>query len=244
MDLGLQGKVALVTGAGSPIGFGRAIALTLAQEGCDIVVNDIDLEGAKHTSAEVEASGRKAMALKADVSNRAEVNEMVKAALERFGRIDILVNNAGACSPPKPFLEMTEAEWHADINSNLNGVLNCTAAVLPQMIERRSGKIINISSGAGIEGGAITPVYAAAKAGVIAFTKSIAQGAAPSGINVNNVAPGVANTGFARQAPPGMLERFATNIPLGRLTEPRDIANMVAFLLRMSPAISWGRPSV
>jgi 3-oxoacyl-[acyl-carrier protein] reductase len=230
MDLGLKGKVAIVTGAGSQIGFGRAIALTLAKDGCDIVVADIDLEGARQTSADVEALGRKAIAVKADVSKGAEVKEMVKAALEKFGKIDILVNNAGACTPPKPFLEMTEAEWDADVNINLKGVLYCTRAVLPHMIERKYGKIINTSSGAGIEGGAITPVYAAAKAGIIAFTKSIAKDVASSGINVNSIAPGIANTGFARQAPPGMLDSFAKNIPLGRLTEPQDIANTVAFL--------------
>ncbi len=230
MDLGLEGKVALVTGAGSQIGFGKAIVLALAKDGCDIVVADIDLEGAKKTAADVESLGRKALAVKADVSNGTEVKDMVKAALDKFGKIDILVNNAGACTPPKPFLEMTEAEWDSDININLKGVLNCTNAVLPSMIERKYGKIINTSSGAGIEGGAITPVYAAAKAGVIAFTKSIARDVASSGINVNSIAPGVANTGFARQAPPGMLQNFAKNIPLGRLTEPRDIANTVVFL--------------
>ncbi len=230
MESGLEGKVALVTGAGSQIGFGKAIALTLAKDGCDVVVADIDLEGAKQTSAEIEALGRKSIAVKADVSGSTEVKDMVKAALEQFGRIDILVNNAGACTPPKPFLEMTEAECDADININLKGVMNCTRAVLSGMIERKYGKIINISSGAGIEGGDITPVYAAAKAGVIAFTKSIAKGVASSGINVNSVAPGLANTGFARQAPPGMLDGFAKNIPLGRLTEPQDIANTVVFL--------------
>lgn len=230
MDLGLKGKAALVTGAGSQIGFGKAIALTLAKDGCDIIVNDIDLKGAQQTAAEVEASGRKAMAIKADVTKSAEVKDMVKAVLERFGKIDILVNNAGACTPPKPFLEMTEAEWDKDININLRGVLNCSKAVLPHMIERKYGKIVSITSGAGINGGFNTAVYAAAKAGVIAFTMAIAKEVAPSGINANCVSPGPAITGFARNAPPGMLERFAKTVSIGRLTEPQDIANTVAFL--------------
>src|SRR5512137_785240 len=230
MELGLASKVALVTGAGSQIGFGRTIALTLAKDGCDVVVADVDLDGAKQTAAEIKALGRQAMAVKADVSRSAAVAEMAKLAIRRFGRVDILVNNAGACTPPKQFLEMTEAECDRDIDVNLKGVMNCTRAVLPGMLERRSGRIVNISSGAGIEGGAITPVYAAAKAGVIAFTKSIAKAVAASGVNVNSVAPGLANTGFARQAPPGMLDSFQKNIPLGRLTTPQDIANTVAFL--------------
>ena len=224
------GRVAIVTGAGSQIGFGRAIALALARSGCDIVVSDIDLEGAGQTAIEIESMGRKAMSVKTDVSRNTEAMAMAAAALDRFGRIDILVNNAGACTPPKQFLDMTEDECDRDIDVNLKGVMNCTRAVLPHMLKSRYGKIVNISSGAGIEGGAITPVYAAAKAGVIAFTKSIAKAVASDGVNVNSVAPGLANTGFARQAPPGMLEGFKKHIPLGRLTEPQDVANTVAFL--------------
>jgi len=230
MDLGLEGKVALVTGAGSQIGFGKAIALTLAKEGCDIVAADIDLDGAKQTAAEVEALGRKAIALKADVTKSTEANEAVKATIDKFGKIDILVNNAGGCTPPKPFLEMTEADWDFDINVNLRGVLNFTRAVLPSMVERRYGKIINITSGAGIDGGMNTTIYAAAKAGIIAFSKGVAKEAARSGINVNLVSPGPANTGFARNAPPGMLDRFVKMVPIGRITEAQDIANAVTFL--------------
>lgn len=231
MDFGLEGKKAIVTGAGSPIGFGRTIALTLAKAGCDVLAADIDLEGAKNTVREIEALGRQAAAVKADVSNNTEVKAMAEAALSKFGRIDILVNNAGACTPPKQFLEMTEAECDADININLKGTMNCTRAVLPQMLRQKYGKIVNIASGAAIEGGAITPVYAAAKAGVMAFTKSIAKATAAQGINVNSVSPGLANTGFAKQAPPGMLDNFKKGIPLGRLTEPQDIANTIAFLV-------------
>ncbi|MCX7911352.1 MAG: SDR family oxidoreductase [Dehalococcoidales bacterium] len=230
MDLGLKNRVAIVTGAGSQIGFGRAIALTLAREGCHVAVSDVDLNGAKETARDVEAAGVKALALKADVTRYDDVVAMVEATLAKFRKIDILVNNAGVCTPPKPFLKMTDEEWNRDIAVNLNGTMYCTRAVLPHMIENNYGKIVNITSGAGIHGGFYTNAYAAAKAGVIAFTKGIAKEAAPHKINVNCVSPGVANTGFARQAPPGMLERVVKTIPIGRLTEPQDIANAVVFL--------------
>jgi 3-oxoacyl-[acyl-carrier protein] reductase len=230
MDLGLKDKVALVTGAGSQIGFGKGIALTLAREGCDIIVNDVDSEGAEKTAAEVKSLGRKAIAIKADVSSSAEVNDMVKTALKQFGKIDILVNNAGVCTPPKPFIEMTEEECDRDINVNLNGVLNCTRAVLSHMISRKSGKIISISSDAAKMGGANIAVYGAAKAGIMVFSKGLAAEVAASGINVNAIAPGPGDTGFALHAPPGFLKKVTAMIPLGRTTTPQDIANMIAFL--------------
>jgi NAD(P)-dependent dehydrogenase (short-subunit alcohol dehydrogenase family) len=232
MDLGLKDKVALVTGTGSQMGMGKAIALTLAREGCDIIAADVDLEGAKKTAAEVEALGRRAIAVEADVSNGGQVKEMVKTALAQFGRIDILVNNAGAISGPKTFMELTEADWDNDININYRGVLNCTRAVLDQMISRKSGKIVSISSIGARTGSAIAPVYNGAKAAIIAFTKSLAASVAASGINVNCIAPGLAYTGFGGGAPPpGALERMKEIIPVKRLTETQDIANAVAFLV-------------
>ncbi len=231
MDLGLKGKVALITGAGSQIGFGKTIALSLAKEGCDIIVADIDLEGARQTSAEVEALGRKALAIKTDVISGTDWDDTVKEALDKFGKIDILVNNAGGCTPPRPFLDMTDADWDFDINLNLRGVRNGTMAVLPYMIERKSGKIVNITSGAGIHGGMFTSGYSAAKAGVIGFTKAVSSEAAPSGINVNCVSPGVADTGFAKNAPPGLIENFPKTLPIRRLTTTQDVANAVVFLV-------------
>jgi 3-oxoacyl-[acyl-carrier protein] reductase len=230
MDLGLKGKVALVTGAGSQIGFGKAIALLLASEGCDVVINDIDLEGAEKTAAEVEAMGRKSMAIKGDVTSGADWENMVKKVLDKFGRIDILVNNAGGCTPPKPFLQMTDKDWDFDIDVNLRSTRNGTVAVLPHMIKQRSGKIVNITSGAGMHGGMHTSGYAAAKAGIIGFSMGVAKEAAPEGININCVSPGVANTGFAKNAPPGMIENFSKTLPIKRLTTPQDIANAVVFL--------------
>jgi NAD(P)-dependent dehydrogenase (short-subunit alcohol dehydrogenase family) len=230
MDLGLKDKVALVTGAGSQIGFGKAIALQLAKEGCDVVVNDIDLEGAQKTAVEVEKLGRKSLAIKGDVTSVADWEVMVKKIIDKFGRIDILVNNAGGCTPPQPFLQMTDKDWDFDINVNLKSTRNGTKTVLPLMIKQKSGKIVNITSGAGINGGMFTAGYSAAKAGVIAFSMGVAKEAAPEGININCVSPGPANTGFAKNAPPGMLENFPKNLPIRRLTTTQDVANAVTFL--------------
>ena len=229
MDLGLQGKVALVTGAGSQIGFGKAIALTLAKEGCDVVVNALHIEGAQKTANEIIALGRKSLAIQADISKSAEVEAMVQRTLKEFGKIDILVNNAGAASPPKPFIETTEAEWDRNIDVNLKGMLNCTKAVLAHMISRKQGKIINISSLAGKTGGPDTTVYGAAKAGEMSFTKGLATEVAALGINVNCVAPGVGLTNFVRNAPPGALDGLIEKTPLKRTTTPEDIAAAVAF---------------
>jgi NAD(P)-dependent dehydrogenase (short-subunit alcohol dehydrogenase family) len=232
MDLGLKGKVALVTGAGSQIGFGKGIALVLAQEGCDIIATDIDLEGAKKTAAEVEALGRKAIALKADVTSYAEVSDMAKAGLEKFGKIDILVNNAGGATPLKFFVNTTEADWAQDIDINYKGTLHCTHVVLPQMLERKSGKIINISSIAATSATPQSSSYAAAKAAVLHFSRVLAAEVGPSGINVNVMLPDIADTGFfiAAKAPPeimGMLEEMAA---AGTITTPQDIGKAVAYL--------------
>jgi 2-hydroxycyclohexanecarboxyl-CoA dehydrogenase len=231
MDLELKGKVAIVTGAGSQKGFGKGIVLTLAREGCHVVATDKDLEGAKQTAAEVQALGGSAMAARADVTRSAEVNEMVQAALRRFGKVDILVNNAGVGSTPKPFIEKTEEDWDNDININLRGVLICTKAVLGQMLARKSGKIINIASGAGLTGLAGRSIYSAAKGGVVAFTKALAKEVAAYGINVNCLTPGIGETNFAlaSNAPPEFMKKVVATIPLGRAATPQDVANAVAF---------------
>jgi NAD(P)-dependent dehydrogenase (short-subunit alcohol dehydrogenase family) len=231
MELGLKGKVALVTGAGSPIGFGREIALTLAREGCDIIANDINLEEVEQAAAEVTSLGCKALAVKADVTNSAEVHDMVERAQNKFGNIDILVNNAGAAFATGPFSEQNEEDWGKDFNLNLKAFFICTKAVLPQMLERQWGKIINISSGTAKCGGPNYEAYAACKSGIGGFSKSLALAVATSGINVNCIAPGCAVTNFVGgNMSPGLQAMIDTKVPQKRPTTPRDIANMVAFL--------------
>ena len=136
MNIDLKGKVALVTGGGSPVGFGKGICLVLAGAGCDVIVNDIDLAGARQTASEVEALGVKALAIKADVTKIPEVKAMVQQALEVFGKIDILVNNAGRATSPMPFVSTPEENWEKVINLNIYGVFHVTKAVLPGMIAR------------------------------------------------------------------------------------------------------------
>jgi NAD(P)-dependent dehydrogenase (short-subunit alcohol dehydrogenase family) len=219
MELGLKDKVALVTGAGSRVGFGRGIALKLAEHGCDIIANDVDLEGARQTAAEVERLGRRAVAIKADVTRAAEVKAMVKQALDGFGRIDILVNNAGRTTGPMPFWETPEENWEIVFNLNVYGVFHCTKAVLPQMLERKNGKIINIASGAGISGSPRFIHYGASKAAIIAFTRGLSKEVIGYGINVNAV-----------NFPGGELERAVATVPTKRSTTPEDVGNMVAYL--------------
>jgi 3-oxoacyl-[acyl-carrier protein] reductase len=231
MDLKLKNKVALVTGAGSQKGFGKAIALALAREGCDVIVCDIDQEGAKKTTAEIQKLGRKSMAMKMDITNSTEVKSVVREALRQFKVIDILVNNAGAISSIKQFIDKPESEWNRDIDLNLKGAMNCAYAVLPQMIERKSGKIVNISSIGATIGIPHTVAYASAKAGIIGFTKNLGVEVAPLGINVNSVAPGMALTNFGGGAPPpDLLEKSRATIPTRRINEPDDVANAVVFL--------------
>ena len=228
MDLQLKDKVALVTGAGSQIGYGKTIAVTLAEEGCDIVAADIDIDGVGQTVAAIEALGRKALAVKVDVTNRSEVDGMVKKALDNFGKIDILVNNAGASSQLRPFIEMTEEDWNYDIGINLYGQMRVARAVLPHMISRGYGRIINTSGGQGIPS---ISVYGAAKAGVVMFTQALAREVASKGVIVNAVGPGLGKTGLVYRAPEELLESGRQRSRLKRLCTPEDVAPLVAFLV-------------
>ena len=227
MNLQLKDKVALVTGAGSQIGYGKAIAVTLAEEGCHIIAADIDLAGAQQTAKQVEALGRKALAVKVDVTKQAEIDAMVAKAIKKFGKIDILVNNAGASSQLRPFMEMTEEDWNFDIQTNLYGQMRVARAVLPHMIARKYGRIINTSGGQGIPN---ISIYGAAKGGVVQFTKALAREVASQGVIVNAVGPGLGKTGLVYRAPQEFLESERRMSLLKRLCEPSDVAPVVAFL--------------
>ncbi len=227
MDLKLKGRVALVTGTGSQIGYGKAIALTLAGEGCDVISADIDLEGAKKTAAEIEKLGRKSMAVKVDVSNRSDVDKMVEAVIAKFGRIDILINNAGTSSVVQPFMQMTKADWDIDIGVNLYGQMNVAQAVIPHMAAKKYGRIVNCSGGQGIPN---ISIYGAAKGGIDQFTHALALEVAPMGIVVNAVLPGLGETGLVGTAPKEMLESMRQMSALKRLCTPQDVAWATAFL--------------
>jgi len=226
MDLKLRDKVALVTGTGSQVGYGRGIALTLAQEGCDIISADIDLNGASQTAVAVESTGRKALAVKVDVRNRAEVDEMVKQGLEKFNKIDILINNAGVSSQWKPFAEMNREDWDYDIGVNLYGQMNVAHAVLTHMLSRKSGRIINTSGGQGIPG---ISMYGAAKGAIVQWTRALAREVASSGIIVSVYSPGLGATGLTVNDPREM-ESMAKTMPMGRLCTPEDVGPLVAFM--------------
>ena len=227
MDLKLKDKVALVTGAGSPVGFGRAIALTLAEEGCRVACADLHLDWAEETAGLVRERGGEAIAVKVDVTDRAQVDAMVESVVQHFGRIDIVVNNAGASSEDKPFMEKTEADWDLDIKVNLYGQMHVAQAVIPYMAKQGYGRIINISGGQGVP---MISTYGAAKAGVEAFTHALALEVAPLGIIVNALMPGLADTGLTVRAPRELREGFVRASALKRLCTPEDVAPAVAFL--------------
>lgn len=227
----LAGKVALVTGAAQ--GIGKAIALLLAQNGADVVVSDINLEKANDTAKEVQTLGRKSLALKVDVAKLDDVEKMVEAVLAQFGQIDILVNNAGIARD-KLILRMTEEDWDAVLNINLKGTFNCTKAVVRHMSKQRSGKIVNIASVVGEMGNPGQANYAASKAGVIGFTKTIAREFAQRGINVNAIAPGYIETPMTDALPDKVKEELKRLIPMDRLGRPEDVAEAVLFLVSES----------
>ncbi|OGN94881.1 MAG: hypothetical protein A2Y89_01015 [Chloroflexi bacterium RBG_13_51_18] len=235
MDLKLKDKVAIVTGTGSQIGFGRGIALMLAKEGCYIISVDANLEGAKQTASDIRAPGRKVLAFKADITRRAEVDAVVNKVLSEFGRIDILVNCAGRASGLRPFVESNTEQWDMDIDINLRGTMNFTHAVLPHMLERKYGKIVNFSTHAahqptGLAGAAS---YVAAKAGTVMFSKTLAGEVGASGININIIAPGPGATNFHRVSgnDPRMAGIVEALAKAGKTTTPEDIAYTVAFLV-------------
>jgi 3-oxoacyl-[acyl-carrier protein] reductase len=224
----LKGKIALVTGAAQ--GIGKAVTLLLARHGADVIVADVNLEKAEETAREVQSLGQQSMAVKLDVTRLQDVEATIEAALQRFGKIDILINNAGIARD-KLILRMTEEDWDAVLAVNLKGTFNCTKVVIKHMSKQRSGKIVNIASVVGEMGNPGQANYAASKAGVIGFTKTIAREFAQRGINVNAIAPGYIQTPMTDALPEKAKEDLKRMIPMERLGQPEDVAQAVLFLV-------------
>lgn len=227
----LSGKTAIVTG--SRRGIGRAIALAMAREGANVVVSDISREDCQKVVGEIEKLGRKGLALKCDVSDSEDVEDMVKRTVTEFGRVDILVNNAGIMDF-KPFLELTDEEWDKTLNVNLKGQFLCARAAGRVMIKSKWGRIINIASissgGCGIAFPLIAH-YTASKGGVMALTEALAMELTPQGINVNAICPGAIDTDISKGVKEsGQLAQVLARIPKGRLGQPEEIANLAVFL--------------
>jgi 3-oxoacyl-[acyl-carrier protein] reductase len=224
----LSGRVAIVTGSGR--GIGRAIALKLAEDGATVVVNDIgSAEPVEGVAAEIRAMKRQSLAVLADVSSAPEVSKLVETTISKYGRLDILVNNAGIVRD-QLLVRMSEADWDRVIEVDLKGVFLCTAAVLKYMMKQRWGRIISITSVVGIAGNPGQANYAAAKAGVIGFTRTVAKEVASRGITVNAIAPGFIDTEMTQRLDEKRRQEIIGRIPAGCLGTPRDVAETVAFL--------------
>jgi len=237
----MKDRVAIVTGGGQ--GMGRAIALELAGKGAKICVADLNAETAGKVAEEIKALGIAAIAVKVDVTNLAQCEQMVKDTVAAFGCVDILVNNVG-WDKVEPFINSEPATWDRVIAINFIGPINCFKAVLPQMIERKYGKIVSIASDAGRVGSSGESVYSGTKGGVIAFSKTIAREMARYGINVNVVSPGPTDTPMFQAIAaenPALGEGLKKAIPLRRLAQPEDIAGAVAFFASDSASYITGQ---
>ena len=224
----LEGKVALVTGAGR--GIGKAIALRFAQEGANVASTDLALnEAVEESVKEIEALGVKVKAYASNAANFDETHEVVKQIVEDFGRIDVLVNNAGITKDGL-MMRMSEAQWDAVINVNLKSAFNFIHAVTPIMAKQRGGSIINMSSVVGVSGNAGQCNYSASKAGMIGLAKSIAKEMGPRGIRANCIAPGFIITEMTNQLSQEIKDQWAAQIPLRRGGTPEDVANVALFL--------------
>jgi NAD(P)-dependent dehydrogenase (short-subunit alcohol dehydrogenase family) len=230
MDLLLNDKVALVTGAGS--GIGASIAGTLAREGCVVCIADLRLMLAQKVQKDLKEEGYKAFSVQMDVSEAKQVDQVIRQVVNDYGRVDILVNNAGILKTGT-IMDSSVQDWEEVSRINLSSVLYCSKSVLPFMIEEKYGKIVNIASVSALRGGGAlgNTLYGATKAGVIAMTKGFARELAPMGINVNAIAPAVAETSMTKnKLTPELRGEIRERIPMGRLGEASDVANLAAFL--------------
>lgn len=236
--MSLQGKVAIVTGAAQ--GIGRAIAEALAHAGADIAVADLDPGRSADTVAAVEKIGRKALNIKVNVADANDTKAMAEHVIKTWGKIDILVNNAGITRDAL-LLRMKEEDWNLVLQVNLNGTFNCTKAVLQPMTKQRYGRIVNIASIVGAMGNVGQANYAASKAAVIGFTKTVAREYASRNVTVNAVAPGFIDTAMTQGLPAEVKEALQKQIPLARLGTPADIAAAVQFLVSDEAAYVTGQ---
>lgn len=224
----LKNHVAIVTGGAQ--GIGRAIVHRLSDEGAGVVVADMNYEAAQKTADEIEGKGGKALAIMVDVADGDSVAKLIEKTLTSLSKIDILINNAGI-TRDNLLIRLRDDDWDAVCNVNLKGVFLCTRAAAKVMMKQRSGRIINISSVVGLIGNPGQANYAAAKAGILGFTKTVARELAPRGITVNAVAPGFIETEMTKDLPQKAKDTFLNAIPLGRPGRPEDVAKTVAFLV-------------
>jgi 2-hydroxycyclohexanecarboxyl-CoA dehydrogenase len=231
---GASPRTALVTGGGR--GIGRAVAEGLAADGFSIVIADLRREESDEVATAITDAGGRALAVEADVANSASVAAAVKAAEDRFGHVDVLVNNAG-WDDLMPFLATDEAFWDRIIDINFKGPLRFTRLLLPGMVERRYGRIVNIGSDAGRVGSSLESVYSGAKGGIIAFTKTIAREVARSGVTANVVCPGPTDTPFmketmaAQENSDAVLKAMVKSVPMRRLAAPEEVASAVRYFV-------------
>jgi len=234
----LTGQVALITGASS--GIGRATAEALARAGVRVGVNyHKNQKGAAQAVETIQAAGGEGLAIHADVTQGDDVRTMVAAIRKKWGRLDVLVNNAGDLLARRTLADMTEEYWDQIMDLNLTSAFLCVQAVWEEMAARKSGCIINVSSIAGRNGGGLgAAAYAAAKGGLLTYTKGLAKELAPHGVRVNGIAPGVIATPYhERYSPPELMQKFVATIPLGRAGTSEEIADVIVFLA--SPAARY-----
>lgn len=223
----LEGQVAIITGSGG--GLGEAIAKKMAARGADIVINDVNAEGAERVAAELREMGRRALVTIGSVTSATDTEAMVAATMAEFGKVDILVNNAGITKDGL-ILRMKEDQWDIVLEINLKGAFLCTKAVARAMMKAEYGRIVNIASVAGVGGNAGQANYSASKGGLISLTKTTAQEFASRNITCNAVAPGFIETKMTEVLPAEVREGWLKRVPLGRPGTPEDVAAVVAFL--------------
>lgn len=239
MKFDLSGKVAVVTG--SSRGIGAGIAQTLAAQGAKVVVNHRNSpEGAEEVVSAIKAAGGEAIIIQADVGQSSEAQRLIKETIDTYGQIDILVNNAGTTRDTL-IMTMKDEDWELVLRTNLTSTYYCSKAAVRPMMKKRSGRIINITSVVGLAGQAGQTNYAASKAGIVGFTKSLAKEVGSRNITVNAVAPGFVPTALTNVLPPEMIQAAIANTPLGRLGAVEDVANAVLFLASNEAAFITGQ---